>query len=129
MSYELHYSTGGTGGPYKTLNDAQMASMRLLKGNINEKYIDIKSRHTGEVVQHMKRSDLAYQQVGFDAHVLIEPARGIDYDRIELHIDLPLMLRDWEPVPSYGAMRPSMQGYKSKSILVVKLRKPKERRS
>ena len=39
--YELFYSTGGHGGPYHTLHEAQEWAIRLLKGNANEQYIII----------------------------------------------------------------------------------------
>lgn len=53
--YELYYSTGGHGGPYKDLRTARAAAKRLLKGNPNERYIRIVTRSTGKTRETVRR--------------------------------------------------------------------------
>jgi hypothetical protein len=43
-SYELHYGTGGHGGPYPSLNEAVEAAVRLIRGSPSERYIYVFDR-------------------------------------------------------------------------------------
>lgn len=50
MQYELHYSNGGHGGPYPTLEHAKEASVRLLKGCKSMQSIEIRAGVRGELI-------------------------------------------------------------------------------
>lgn len=49
--YELFYSTGGHGGPYHTLHEAQEWALRLLKGSASEQYIAIAQYDSGAILR------------------------------------------------------------------------------
>lgn len=57
--FELHYSTGGHGGPYKSVFMAKTAALRHLAGNQNERWIDIKQRSKQIVVARIMRAHLS----------------------------------------------------------------------
>ncbi len=57
--FELHYSTGGHGGPYGSIFSAKTAALQMLRGNGNENWIDIKQRSTLVAIARITREDLA----------------------------------------------------------------------
>ena len=61
MMFELHYSTGGHGGPYRSLFEAKIKALELLKGNHNDQWIAIRSRTVNLEVARITREHL--QQV------------------------------------------------------------------
>lgn len=56
---ELFYSTGGHGGPYPDLDTAVQAAKRLLEGNPNERWIEVRSNSTAlEAIVVVNRLEL-----------------------------------------------------------------------
>lgn len=56
--FELYYSTGGHGGPYRSVFEAKVSALRLLWGNRTEKWIDIKQRSSFTTVARITRAHL-----------------------------------------------------------------------
>ena len=62
---ELHYSSGGHGGPYPDMDSAKAAAKRLMRGRPAEHHIDIRPSSTSkeiETLHRVYRSDLATPQ-------------------------------------------------------------------
>ncbi len=59
--FELHYSTGGHGGLYRSLFEAKLKALALLKGNSDERWIAIRSCTVNLEVARITRKHL--QQV------------------------------------------------------------------
>lgn len=55
--YELHYSTGGHGGPYDTLENAVERAKRLLFGNRSEHHVYVRRGVSGPLVATVSRAD------------------------------------------------------------------------
>ena len=65
--YELYYSTGGHGGPHKTAFEARLSALRMLDGNLNERWIEIRDRNTGITVARITRTHLyRFRELGVD---------------------------------------------------------------
>lgn len=50
MTIELHYSTGGHGGPYADLDTALERARLLLKGNLHEMFIQARQGVNGPLL-------------------------------------------------------------------------------
>ena len=55
LLYELFYGTGGHVGIFPSWDSAWNGACRRLRGNINEKWIDIVDRHSGEASRVVKK--------------------------------------------------------------------------
>ena len=56
--FELHYSTGGHGGPYPSIFEARCEALRRLAGNLNERYVTIVARTLDIAVARITRVHL-----------------------------------------------------------------------
>jgi len=48
--YELFYSTGGHGGPYRSTFEAKLQALRLLQGNPSERSITVRPANDYRIV-------------------------------------------------------------------------------
>ena len=65
--YELYYSTGGHGGPYKTQFIARIRALEMLEGNLTERWIRIVRRNTGITIARITRTHLyKFRNLGID---------------------------------------------------------------
>ena len=76
MSYELFYSTGGHSGPYPNVFEAKMVALRLLAGNKDEKWIDIKTRDFGNPIARITRDN--YYMVADELGKTVPPTTSVN---------------------------------------------------